>query len=77
MALVNTTIQPMVNTIEKVSFNSLVAKKAGVISSILTPKATTIMAAIVCPANFTNGLMVTISSNTQKIDMTIVPKNIP
>ena len=69
MALVTTTIQPMVNTIEKVSFNSLVAKKAGVISSI--------MAAIVCPANFTNGLMVTISSNTQKIDMTIVPKNIP
>lgn len=77
MALVTTTIQPIVNTIENASFNSLVAKKTGVISLILTPNVTTIIAAITCPANFTNGLMVTISSNTQKMDITIVPKNIP
>lgn len=75
--LVTPTIQPIVKIMENASFNSLVAKKAGVISSILTPKATTIIAAITCPVNFTNGFMVIISSNIQKIDITMVPKNIP
>ena len=77
IALVTPTIQPIVKIIENTSFNSFVARKAGVISSILTPNATTILAAMTCPNNFINGLIVTISSNTQKIDITIPPKSIP
>ena len=77
MAFVTPTIHPIVKIIENASFNSCVSKKAGVISSILTPNATTIVAAITCPSNFTIGLIVTISSVTQKIDITIIPKNIP
>lgn len=75
--LVTPTIHPIVRRIENASFSSSVGKKAGVISSILTPNATTMIAANTCPANFTIGFMVIISSMTQKMDITIIPKNIP
>ena len=77
IALVTPTIQPIVNAIENASFSSLVGKNSGVISSILMPKDTTTIAARTCPNNFTIGFIVIISSNIQKIDITIVPKNIP
>lgn len=77
IALVTITIHPIVTMIEKTSLNSSVGKKAGVISSILIPNATTIIAANNCPINFTIGFMVLISSTMQKIDNTKIPKNIP
>lgn len=77
MALVTPTIQPIVKTIENASFSPSFVIKAGVTSSILTPNATTIIAARSCPVSFTIGFMVMMSSNIQKIDITIIPKNIP
>lgn len=77
MALVTPTIHPIVKRIEKASFNSSVGKKAGVISSILIPNDTATIAANTCPANFTIGFIVIMSSMTQKMDITTIPKNIP
>ncbi len=77
MALVTPTIHPIVRIMENISFSSGVVKNAGVISSILTPKATTTMAANTCPSNFTIGFIVLISSMIQKMDMITIPKNIP
>lgn len=77
IAFVTPTIHPMVKIMENASLSSGVVKNAGVISSILTPKATTTIAANTCPNSFTSGFMVLISSITQKIDIMIIPKNIP
>lgn len=77
MALVTPTIHPIVKIMENASLSSGVAKNAGVISSILMPKVTTTIAANTCPANFTIGFMVFISSTIQKIDIITIPKNIP
>lgn len=77
MAFVTPTIHPIVKIMENASLSSGVVKNVGVISSILTPKATTTMAANTCPSNFTIGFMVLISSTMQKMDIITIPKNIP
>ena len=77
MAFVTPTIQITVMILENISCISMVSKNGNEISSILTPNATATIAATNCPVSFWIGFMVFISSITQVIEITIIPKNIP
>ena len=77
IAFVTPTIHIIVMMIENISCISIVFKNGSVISSILTPNATTTIAANTCPINFVIGLMVFISSTIHTIEIITIPKNIP
>ena len=62
IAFVIPTIQNTVNTFKNISFASIEVGEVSKILSMTTPLATTIVAAIICPINFTIGLIPFVSS---------------
>ena len=62
IAFVIPTIQNTVNTFKNISFASIEVGEVSKILSITIPLATTIVAAIICPINFTIGLIPFVSS---------------
>ena len=77
IAFVTPTIHIIVNIIENISCISIVFKNGNVISSILTPNPTAIIAANTCPISFVIGFIVFISSIIQTTEITNIPKSIP
>lgn len=78
IAFVIPTIQPIVIAYVNIWLIGIALSKKGIfIFSILTPQATTITAAAICPDNFTNGGIFLESSIKHVIPNTIIPTKNP